>query len=67
MTILDVPRHLNVEWVLIKKIQKLGLSRCHAKSKLKHLGYIAIDEIAVAKGRGARVAGASRPGWSYAQ
>jgi hypothetical protein len=67
MTILDVPRHLNVEWDLIKKIKKRGLSRRHAKSKLKHLGYIAIDEIAVAKGRGARVAGAGRPGFSYAQ
>jgi transposase len=67
MTILDVPRPLNVEWDLIKKIQKRGLSRHYAKSKLKHLRYIAIHEIAVAKGRGARVAGAGRPGWSYAQ
>ena len=67
MTILDVASYLNVEWDLIKKIQKRGLSRRYAKSKLKHLRYIAIDEIAVAKGRGARVAGAGRPGWSYAQ
>jgi transposase len=50
MTIYDVARHLNVGWDLIKDIQKRDLSRRFAKPKLKHLKYIAIDEIAVAKG-----------------
>jgi transposase len=50
MTIYDVARHLNVGWDLIKDIQKRDLSRRYAKPKLKHLKYIAIDEIAVAKG-----------------
>ena len=42
MTILDVARHLNVGWDLIKEIQKRDLSRRYAKPKLKHLRYIAI-------------------------
>jgi transposase len=50
MTIRDVARYLNVGWDLIKEIQKRDLSRRYAKPKLKHLRYIAIDEIAVAKG-----------------
>jgi transposase len=50
MTILDVARHLDVGWDLIKEIQKRDLSRRFAKPKLKHLKRIAIDEIAVAKG-----------------
>jgi transposase len=50
MTILDVARHLNVGWDLIKDIQKRDLSQRYAKPKLKHLRHIAIDEIAVAKG-----------------
>jgi transposase len=50
MTILDVARHLNVGWDMIKDIQKRDLSRRYAKPKLKHLRCIAIDEIAVAKG-----------------
>src|SRR5277367_5302164 len=50
MTILDVARHLNVGWDMIKDIQKRDLSRRYAKPKLKHLRHIAIDEIAVAKG-----------------
>ena len=50
MTIRDVALHLNVGWDLIKEIQKRDLSRRYAKPKLKHLRYIAIDEIAVAKG-----------------
>jgi transposase len=50
MTIRDVAHHLNVGWDLIKDIQKRDLSRRYAKPKLKHLQYIAIDEIAVAKG-----------------
>jgi transposase len=50
MTIRDVARHLNVGWDLVKEIQKRDLLRRYAKPKLKHLRYIAIDEIAVAKG-----------------
>jgi transposase len=50
MTILDVARHLDVGWDLIKDIQKRDLSRRYAKPKLKHLRAIAIDEIAVARG-----------------
>jgi transposase len=50
MTIRDVALHLNVGWDLIKEIQKRHLSRRYGKPKLKHLRYIAIDEIAVAKG-----------------
>jgi transposase len=50
MTFRDVARHLNVGWDLIKDIQKRDLLRRYAKPKLKHLRYIAIDEIAVAKG-----------------
>ena len=50
MTIADVAHHLNVGWDLIKDIQKRDLTRRYAKPKLKRLHYIAIDEIAVAKG-----------------
>jgi transposase len=50
MTISDVAHHLDVGWDLIKDIQKRDLLRRFAKPKLKHLRYIAIDEIAVAKG-----------------
>jgi transposase len=50
MTIHDVACHLNVGWDLVKDIQKRDLSRRYAKPKLKRLRYIAIDEIAVAKG-----------------
>lgn len=50
MTILDVARHLDVGWDLIKDIQKRDLSRRFAKPKLKYLSHIAIDEIAVASG-----------------
>ena len=50
MTILDVARHLDVSWDVIKDIQQRDLSRRYSKPKLKHLHQIAIDEIAVAKG-----------------
>jgi transposase len=50
MTISDVAHHLNVGWDMIKDFQKRDLSRRYAKPKLKHLRYIAVDEIAVAKG-----------------
>jgi transposase len=50
MTIKDVAQHLSISWDVIKDIQKRDLMRRFAKPKLKHLRYIAIDEIAVAKG-----------------
>ena len=50
MTISDVAHHLNVGWDMIKDFQKRNLSRRYAKPKLKHMRYIAVDEIAVAKG-----------------
>lgn len=50
MTILDVARHLNVSWDVIKDIQKRDLSRRYGKPRLSHLRRIAIDEIAIAKG-----------------
>ena len=50
MTIRDVAVHLGVGWDLIKDIQKRDLSRRFAKPKLKHLRYMAIDEIAIGKG-----------------
>jgi transposase len=49
MTIQDVAMHLGVGWDLIKEIQKRHLLRRFAKPKLKHLRYIAIDEISIAK------------------
>jgi transposase len=50
-TIKDVARHLNVSWDLIKDLQKNHLRKHYAQPKLRHLQQIAIDEIAVAKGR----------------
>jgi transposase len=50
MTIKDVAEHLGVGWDTIKDILKRDLSRRYSKPKLKHLRYLAIDEIAVAKG-----------------
>src|SRR5262249_35427412 len=46
MTIQDVARHLDVGWDLVKDIQRRDLSRRFARPKLKHLRYLAIDEIA---------------------
>ncbi len=51
MTLLDVARHLGVSWDVVKDIQKRDLSRRYARPKLKGLRRIAIDEIAVGKGR----------------
>ena len=51
MTIKDVAQHLNVGWDLIKDLQKNHLRKHYAQPKLRHLKQIAIDEIAVAKGR----------------
>jgi transposase len=50
MTIRDAAAYLGVGWDLVKDIQKRDLSRRFARPKLKHLRWIAIDEIAVAKG-----------------
>jgi transposase len=50
MTILDVARHLGTSWDVIKDIQKRHLQQRFAKSKLKHIRQIAIDEISYAKG-----------------
>ena len=44
VTILDVARHLNVIWHIVKHIQKRDLGRRYAKPKLTHLRQIAIDE-----------------------
>lgn len=51
MTIRDVARHLGVGWDMIKEIQKRDLTRRFAEPDLRGLRRIAIDEIAVAKGR----------------
>ena len=50
MTILDVAKHLNASWDVVKDIQKRNLNKHFAKPKLKHLTRLAIDEIAVGKG-----------------
>lgn len=50
MTILDVARHLDVSWDLVKEIQKRHLTRRFAKPRLKDVRLIAIDEISVRKG-----------------
>jgi transposase len=51
MTILDVARHLNVGWDLIKDIQKRLLKRRFARPKLGKLRQIAIDEISIGEGQ----------------
>jgi transposase len=50
MTIRHVARFLGVGWDLVKDIQKRSLSRRFRRIKLKHLRYIAIDEIAIGRG-----------------
>lgn len=50
MTIQDVAQHLNVGWDMIKDIQRRHLLKHYAKPKLKHLRFLAVDEIAIAKG-----------------
>jgi transposase len=51
MTIRDVARHLGVSWDVIKDIQRHDLERRFARPRLGGLRQIAIDEIAVGKGR----------------
>jgi transposase len=50
MTILDVARHLNVSWDMVKNIQKRYLTKKFSHPRLKDIRWIAIDEIAVKKG-----------------
>ena len=50
MTIQDVADHLGVSWDVVKDIQRRYLHRHFARPKLKHLKYLAIDEISVGKG-----------------
>ncbi len=50
MTILDVSRHLQVSWDIIKQIEKRYLTRRFGQPRLKDVSYLAIDEIAVRKG-----------------
>jgi transposase len=50
MTLLDVARHLEIDWDTVKDIVKRHLQRHYAKPKLKHLRQIAIDEISVGRG-----------------
>lgn len=50
MTMLDVARHLQVSWDVIKEIQKGHLFRRYRRPKLSKLRCIAIDEISIGKG-----------------
>jgi transposase len=50
-TIQDVAQHLGVSWDIIKDIQKRNLQRRFGRPKLKNLKEIAIDEIAIGRGR----------------
>jgi transposase len=50
MTIKDVAGLLGVGWDTVKDILKRHLARRFAKPPLKHLRYIAIDEISIRKG-----------------
>jgi transposase len=51
MTVLDVARHLNVSWDMIKDIQKRRLKKRFTRPKLKKLKKIAIDEISHGSGQ----------------
>ena len=50
MIILDVARHLDVSWDIVKDIQKRNLVKRYSKPKLKKVKQIAIDEICIGKG-----------------
>jgi len=50
MTIQDISKHLKISWDKVKDIQKRNLIRHYSKPTLKHLRFLAVDEIAVAKG-----------------
>jgi transposase len=49
MTIQDVAQHLGVSWDTIKEMQKDHLERRYGKPRLKHLEFLAIDEISIGK------------------
>jgi transposase len=51
MTIKDVAQHLGISWDTIKDMQTRYLQRHFARPALRHLRRLAIDEIAVGKGR----------------
>jgi len=50
MTMLDVARHLEVSWNLVKTILKEELRRRFRRPRLKDLRLLAIDEISVGRG-----------------
>ena len=50
MTIKDLADHLGITWWKVKDIESRYLTRHFAKPKLKHLRYLAIDEISIGKG-----------------
>ena len=50
MTILDVARHLNVSWDVVKDIQKRHLTKRYGRPRLQELELIAIDEISIGRG-----------------
>ena len=50
-TVQDVARHLGVSWDTIKDIDKRYYQREFAKPSLKHLRFLAIDELHIGKGR----------------
>ena len=50
MTIADVALYLKVSQTMVRGIDKAYLQRKFAKPKLRHLKYLAIDEISVRKG-----------------
>jgi transposase len=49
MTIQAVAQHLGCHWDTVKEIQREHLQRQYAKPPLKHLRYLAIDEISIGK------------------
>jgi len=51
MTIQDVAKHLGVSWDVVKEIHKRDLQKRFARTRLKDLTYIAIDEICVGRPR----------------
>lgn len=50
MTIIDVATHLKMSWHTIKEMDKSHLRKRYDKPQLKHLRFLAIDEIAYKKG-----------------
>jgi len=51
MTIRDVAEHLEVSWGTVKDIHKRHLRRRFSRPKLRHLKWIAIDEISIGHGQ----------------